>query len=319
MSKLSVQKVFEKHGDEIISLRKNGMQMKEIGEKFNLKTQTVSSFLRRNNIRVRGSKNEETENKIIQLYKDGTSMREIASNFHFTQGTVRDILVDHNIHIKTNSESHRIYDINENYFNQIDTPNKAYILGLLYADGNRSSRSNTISIRLQESDKNILENIKKELNAEVPLRFIDYSNDPKRQNQFLLAISNEQIAKDLYKYGIVPRKEFKLTFPNWLDNDLLSHFIRGYLDGDGFISNNPKEKRANITGTENLLLGIKNILEDQLNIHFSIYSPHNKDTNTRTLAVAGGNQVKKFLDYIYEDADLYIERKYDRYYNMYCA
>lgn len=190
MSKLSVQKVFEKHGDEIISLRKNGMQMKEIGEKFNLKTQTVSSFLRRNNIRVRGSRNEETENKIIQLYKDGTSMREIASNFHFTQGTVRDILVDHNIHIKTNSESHRIYDINENYFNQIDTPNKAYILGLLYADGNRSSRSNTISIRLQESDKNILENIKKELNAEVPLRFIDYSNDPKKQNQFLLAISN---------------------------------------------------------------------------------------------------------------------------------
>lgn len=122
------------------------------------------------------------------------------------------------------------------------------------------------------------------MNAEVPLRFIDYSNDPKRQNQFLLAISNEQIAKDLYKYGIVPRKEFKLTFPNWLDNDLLSHFIRGYLDGDGFISNNPKEKRANITGTENLLLGIKNILEDQLNIHFSIYSPHNKDTNTRTLS-----------------------------------
>lgn len=37
MSKLSVQKVFEKHGNEIISLRKNGMQMQEIGEKFNLK------------------------------------------------------------------------------------------------------------------------------------------------------------------------------------------------------------------------------------------------------------------------------------------
>ena len=125
MSKLSVQKIFEKHGDEIINLRKNGMQMQEIGEKCNLKTQTVSSFLRRNNIRVRGLRNEETENKIVQLYNDGVSMREIASNFHFTQGTVRDILVNHDVHIKTHSESHRIYDINENYFNQIDTPKKS--------------------------------------------------------------------------------------------------------------------------------------------------------------------------------------------------
>ena len=319
MSKLSVQKIFEEHGDKIIEFRKNGMQMKEIGEKFGLKTQTVSSFLRRNNVRIRGVRNTETENKIIQLYARGVSMHKIGAELHFTENTVREILVDNNIHIKNSSEASRIYNINEDYFNKIDTPNKAYILGLLYADGNRSGLSNTISIRLQERDKSILEKIRAELETEVPLRFVDYSDDPNRQNQFLLAITNQQIANDLYKYGIVPNKEFKLTFPDWLEENLLSHFVRGYLDGDGFISANPKEKRANITGTENLLMGIKNILENKLDIHFSIYSPHNKDTNTRTLSIAGGKQVKKFLDYLYKDADLYIERKYERYFNMYCA
>lgn len=319
MSKLSVQKIFEEHGDKIIELRKNGMQIKEIGEKFGLKTQTVSSFLRRNNVRIRGIRNEVNDKKIIQMYSDGISMHKIGEIMHFAETTVREILVENNVHIKNMSEAKRIYNINENYFNNIDTPNKAYILGLLYADGNRSGCSNTIAIRLQERDKSILEGIKKELNAEVPLRFIDCSNLPNRQNQYLLSITNEQIAKDLYKYGIVPNKEFKLKFPDWLDDNLLPHFIRGYLDGDGFISANPKEKRANITGTEDLLMGIKNVLEEKLDIHFSIYSPHRKDTNTRTLAVAGGKQVKKFLDYIYKNADLCIDRKFDRYLNTYCA
>jgi len=319
MSKLSIQKIFDEHGNEIIELRKNGTQIKTIAEKFGLKVQTVSSYLRRNNIRIRGVRNGVNEKKIIDLYLNGRSMKSIAKEFHFAEATIRDILTTNNIHIKNQSEARQIYHINENYFNVIDTPNKSYILGLLYADGNRSSISNTISIRLQERDKSILEAIRVELEAEVPLRFIDYSNDPNRQNQYLLAISNQQIANDLYKYGIVPAKEFKLTFPNWLDDKLLPHFIRGYLDGDGFISSNPKEKRVNITGTEDLLTGIKHVLEEKLNIHFSLYSPHKKNTNTRTLSIAGGKQVKKFLDYIYKDVDLCIDRKFETYLNMYCA
>lgn len=319
MSKLSVQKILQEHGNEIIELRKNGMQMKDIGKKFGLKTQTISSFLVRNNIRVRSVRTQETDDKIIKMYTDGDSINNIAKKLHFSSGTISKILKENNIYMRTNSEAKRIYNINEDYFHNIDTPNKAYILGLLYADGNRSKVSNTISIRLQECDKSILEKIKLELGTEAPLKFIDYTNDPKRQNQYLLSISNKQIADDLFRFGIVPAKEFKITFPEWISKELLPHFIRGYLDGDGFISNNPKEKRANITGTEDLLMGIKRILEKELDIHFSIYSPHNKNTNTRTLAVAGGKQVKKFLDYIYQDADLYIERKHERYMNMYCA
>ena len=318
MSKKCVEEILNKNKDEIINLRLNGMQMKDIGRMFNLKTQTISSFLRRNGIRIRGVQNKETVDKIIKMYQSGMSMHNIGKELHFSQNTVRDILTQNNITIKNISEARRKYSIDEHYFDNIDIPNKAYILGLLYADGCRSKSSNAITINLQARDKDILEKINKEIKNTRPLRFIDYSKYPNKQNQYLLLIHNKQIAESLFQYGLIPNKEFKVKYPNWLDKKLMRHFIRGYMDGDGSISKNPKEKRASMTGTEDLLLGIKNYLEKELNVHFCIYSPHHKKTVTRTLGIAGGKQVKRFLDYIYKDADLYLDRKYLIYLNLYC-
>ena len=69
MSKKCVEEILNKNKDEIINLRLNGMQMKDIGRMFNLKTQTISSFLRRNGIRIRGVQNKETVDKIIKMNK----------------------------------------------------------------------------------------------------------------------------------------------------------------------------------------------------------------------------------------------------------
>jgi hypothetical protein len=94
------------------------------------------------------------------------------------------------------------------------------------------------------------------------------------------------------------------------------------MDGDGYISHNPKEKRLSMTGTSMLLEGIKDYVNTELSVHCTIYVPHsknNKQNVTRTLCIAGGNQVKKVLDHIYKDADLYIERKHQYYQDMYCA
>lgn len=73
-----------------------------------------------------------------------------------------------------------------------------------------------------------------------------------------------------------------------------------------------------IIGTESFCKSIKSILKDKLDIHCSISACHgNFNSVTKDLRISGGKQVKKFLDWIYEDAELYLNRKYDIYVKIY--
>ena len=47
--------------------------------------------------------------------------------------------------------------INKNFFNKIDTEEKAYFLGFLYADGYNNTDRNSVALSLKEDDKEILE------------------------------------------------------------------------------------------------------------------------------------------------------------------
>lgn len=83
----------------------------------------------------------------------------------------------HNMGVDVDQKkSVRKYQLDEHYFDSIDTPNKAYILGFLHSDGSNFPDKSTISLSLQEEDIDILERIRKELKSEKPLEFLDYSN-----------------------------------------------------------------------------------------------------------------------------------------------
>lgn len=165
-----------------------------------------------------------------------------------------------NISMLDKSHVHMKYELNETYFDCIDTENKAYILGLLYADGNVGKETNIIQISLQESDKSILEKMQKEIGSTHPLKMIPYnSKNPNWKNQFCLSISNKYMHDSLVKQGLVPNKSLILKYPNFLENNLQRHFIRGYMDGDGSISQNPKDKRASLVGANDFCLSIRQI------------------------------------------------------------
>lgn len=219
----------------------------------------------------------------------------------------------------SNSARHQKFSVDEKYFDVIDTPNKAYLLGLLYADGNLCE-NNTLRISLQISDKSILEKMRSELKSTHPLKYIPYnSKNPNWSDQCCLSITNKQIHDSLISKGIVPAKSLILEFPSFLSKELYPHFIRGYFDGDGYISKNKKEKRLSIIGTEMFLERVKEITKNELDIHCSISVCHKKyNSTTRSLGIAGGKQVKKFLDWMYKNSDLYIERKHFIYKSLYC-
>ena len=219
----------------------------------------------------------------------------------------------------------RKYTINETYFDTIDTPNKAYILGFLYADGSNCLDKCTVAMSLQEEDFNILERIRKEIGSEKPLEYIDYTNKNDGgytyKNQYRLLIYNKHICKTLEVLGMIPNKSLKLKFPN-IRPELYSHFIRGYYDGDGSIyqqikNNNNHAVILTITSTEEFCKKLVEISEKDIGIKTNYYEASCHNGVTKVFTISGRNVAKKFLDWMYRDADLYLKRKHDRYLDYY--
>lgn len=220
----------------------------------------------------------------------------------------------------------RKYYVDESYFDSIDTPNKAYILGFLYADGCNCKSKGTISMSLEEHDKDILEKIRKELKSEKPLEYIDNSkkcsDGYNYKNQYRLLIFSTHMCEALEKIGMVPNKSLVLSFPD-IREDLIPHFIRGYFDGDGSVcqqyvaGKHLPQYRLTITSTENFCKSISKIANDTLSLYVGVYDAACHNGVTRVCVVSGKWVVKKFLDWIYCDAELYLQRKYDRYVNYY--
>ena len=219
----------------------------------------------------------------------------------------------------------RKYAINEAYFDTIDTPNKAYILGFLYADGSNCLDKCTVTMSLQEEDRDILERIRGEIGSEKPLEYLDYTNKNDGgytyKNQYRLLLFNKHICKALETIGMIPKKSLKLEFPN-IKPELYSHFIRGYYDGDGSVyrqikNDNNHAVTLTITSTEEFCKRLVDISKKYIGIKTNYYDASCRNGITKVFTISGRNVVKKFLDWIYQDADLLLKRKHDRYLDYY--
>ena len=266
---------------------------------------------------------KEQEKQIIDIYtRQNLSTVKIGKYFNVSHKVIARILEEHNI--SRTGVGQRKYKLNEKYFDVIDTPIKAYILGFLYADGCNYKPKGTISMSLQEEDGYILDRIRREIGSERKLEFIDYSNKHDfgytYKNQYRLLLFSNYMCNSLEEKGMFSSKSLILEFPNWLRKDLIPHFVRGYYDGDGsvcFGSSKQTNCILTITSTNNFCLKIKEIIEKELGINTYIADASNHNGITKVFGISGALQVKKFLDYIYKDADIYLVRKYLKYVNKY--
>lgn len=131
-----------------------------------------------------------------------------------------------------------------------------------------------------------------------------------------LNMYSAHICRSLTNLGVVKNKSLVLEFPD-ISPNLYSHFLRGYFDGDGSLyryAKNENNKRITLTftSTEQFCVKIKEIVEKELGIYCGIYdaSCHNGITKVASLS---GTSAMKLMDWMYKDADLYLDRKYKRY------
>ena len=263
---------------------------------------------------------EEQKDLVVQLYNKFGSSVDVGKLFNVGHKVITKILEEKGV--KRTAAKKRQYKINENYFDEIDTPNKAYILGFLWADGCNFVKKSTISMTLEEKDKDDLDRIRNEIGSERPLEFIDYSNKHDfgytYKNQYRLLLFSTHMCKTLENIGMVPNKSLIVKFPT-LSSELIRHFIRGLFDGDGSVCrskyNNRQSYQHTLTITSTLMMceELVDIVENAININCHIYDASNHNGVTKVFNISGRNQIKKFMDWMYDNSDLKLTRKYERY------
>jgi hypothetical protein len=163
----------------------------------------------------------------------------------------------------------RMYKLNETVFDTIDTSEKAYWLGFLAADGcvyvNSHTKSKGIRLLLSDKDSHHLEKFRGFIGDEKAI------SDIQNNNHVGVAVNiySSHMFNSLCAKGIKPAKSLSLGWIN-LRSDLMSHFIRGYNDGDGcftvgkfYYTRNNGQKRV-YTGINWEVLGTRPFLEGLL-------------------------------------------------------
>lgn len=252
------------------------------------------------------------EKQVCDLYLSGSTANQLKIKFNLkTSSPIKTILTKNGIQIRGIREVNKKYSFNEDYFEKIDSEDKAYFLGLLMADGCNNREGFTIS--LQEEDKYILEEFKKRIGYNGPIRL----NKPKKshwKDMYVLAIYSMKLSSDLSVLGVIPNKTHFTEFPN-ISKDLYRHFIRGYFDGDGCININIK-KAGNVSIIGNILLieKIKQILDSVIQNEMNISKNSIKYTNNiKTISTMGNVNCKLIAYYLYNDATIFLTRKKEKF------
>jgi intein-encoded DNA endonuclease-like protein len=256
-----------------------------------------------------------SKEEIVRLYtKEKKTLKEIAQIAGCHLSNIYGHLNRMGIKRRSFSEAGRIYSIDETFFEKIDTEEKAYILGFIYADGyNQTSRSQ-IRITINKKDIDILEKINKCLKNTKPILYL-------KSNTIVdISINSVKMSKDLEKLGCMQNKTFKLKFPYFIDKSLIRHFIRGYVDGDGCLSiTNRKDRPSNtyqfhIVGRYEMLKNIQDVLVKELNISQNKIHPQ---VNIFMMIYSGKQNFKKITHYLYGNSKIYLERKFNLYHSTF--
>ncbi len=311
--------------EKIIDSYQLGFSSIAIAKQLGVSITTVCRYLRVHNIELhrpslRNRLSIDQEKQIVRLYLSGLTMSQVAAQVSTSYTTVFNCLTRHNIQSRSPHSYRERGTFDETFFDSIDSEEKAYFLGFLYADGCLlPDKNHSIRINLHAKDKEILERFKELLHSTYPLYAF------RTLNQFCLQVSSEHMWNRLKELGCIPRKTLKLTYPRWLRSDLQKHFIRGYFDGDGTLGMYPQSSdlrrnqkvspkiAASLLGTKKFCSGLAAVLTRDTGIRPTIYRTDKGNGVVCKLGVGGPRLTLKWMRYLYDDATIYLSRKHARY------
>lgn len=263
--------------------------------------------------------------EVKRLYCDENLLKkEVASRLGVSVITVYDSLKRQRIPTTIKWRRGRRDELRVRFFDAIDTEEKAYFLGLWYADGNvgiNKRGSYTASIILSSEDSYLLRHlsgllyVKPKSLCRIPAYISKRKNGRRVKNgeTKMLYVYGRDFFDTLVKQGCFPRKSLTLRFPTekQVPASFLHHFIRGYFDGDGsigyYLNNHGDAYHAvSIVSSHRFIAELKEVLDGR-----GIYGHIKKVNNISYLNFSARDKIGRFYDLIYSDATIWMKRKKD--------
>lgn len=172
----------------------------------------------------------EIEKKVCQDYQTGNySSRELGIKYSLSKTCILKILERYNIPKVNRRLVNNNLDVH--YFDNIDTEEKAYLLGFIFADGSISN--DEFFLDINEKDIEMLLRIREEIHSNCKI------TTRKKGNSMMsrIAIKNKVFCSSLSQYGIIENKT-KMTshLPvEKIPTIFYKDFLRGLIDGDGWV------------------------------------------------------------------------------------
>lgn len=208
----------------------------------------------------------------------------------------------------------------------ISIQNKKLIFyGFIAADGCINFTQYLLKLKISEIDVDVLRKIKTEMKSDNKILYEPGKNTVIRGKECftkptaIFQINNKYLINSLKNLGFDNNKTISCSFPN-ISEDFYLPFIRGYFDGDGsltkYTANDGYERYScTMCGTESFLLFIKSYLEQKYNCKFNSKLTKRFDTENccYSLTMSGKKNCIHFLNLLYKDSNIYLDRKYNKY------
>ena len=302
----------------IMDLLNDEIRMSNVHKIYNVPEYSVKEIRIKHSIPVRDWKKlpQSKVRKIIESFSRTGNGAKTAKELEMPVVTVNKCLRENGIKAKVHCK--RKFNLNDDYFEKIDSPQKAYWVGFIAADGCLYQKDNTkvIKIAIQERDRTVLEEFKKDILFEGNIAFFKMK---KGQNILTVAPYSIKMFDDLGKIGLFPRKSLELMFPTFdqIPEKYIIDYIRGYFDGDGSVGDYARKERPNskkycvqFCGTKEFLESLRNYL-NSIGIIFNtkLNKRHNNNINSYSLRFSGLKKVCLFFQKIYRPDCFSLARK----------
>ena len=234
---------------------------------------------------------------------------DIIKEYNTNKVSVKSLSEKHSVSISSinkilnQQQSSRRYNFTQDYFENINTENKAYFLGLLFADGGLN-KNYTTTLSLSIKDLDIIKKFSNEIKTNHSI------HDRTKEGKGIFAnvkLHSKQLYEDLFKLGCTQAKSFTTKFPK-INDELIHHFIRGYYDGDGGINLGIKSSNYSVVGSVEFINEMKNILKQNNIWTYSEESKHKKGDLIR-ISNCGKRSTYNFCKYLYKDSNMWLDRK----------
>lgn len=260
------------------------------------------------------------KDNIIELYMSGKGCQSIAKELQLTPTFVWNCLKKYNINRRNNRDKSVQYKCNDYFFSEPFNEYNSYWLGFLSADGYISKYGNSkrIGLSLACEDIKHLEKFRRDLSVETPIHIYQscgFSTKPYCR----ILLSSPVMYDRLVELGFTNHKSENLVPVMFNDLELTRHYIRGLMDGDGCIAYNSIKQRYSCR-----IVGVKSILDyiasyvQSIGMHTTMhYYKRREHQVCWQYDITGSNIAsKKFLDSLYRNANIYLDRKYQRYQDL---